>query len=220
MTTNKQYTIDLHTHSIVSYDGGINAQEYKTALESGFLDVIAVTDHNQIAMAQSLHKTYGDRIIVGEEIMTLQGEVIGLYLSKNIPSGLTLTETLNEINLQHGLVYVPHPFEKIRRGITISDLKKVHKRVDILETFNGRARFQGSASDEYAQKAGLAKAASSDAHMYQGLGSTLTFIPQIPTRSTLVKLLQKGILHKRYPPLYTLLAPTVNKLRHLFVQES
>ena len=219
MTINKQYTIDLHTHSIVSYDGGITNQDYIRALASGLLDVIAITDHNQISLAQSLQNTYGNRIIVGEEIMTLQGEVIGLYLTKNISSGLTINETIKEIHLQQGLVYIPHPFEKIRRGITHSDLNKVVDRVDILEVFNGRAHFQGSSAQEYAQKIGLAKAASSDAHMYQGLGCTFTYIDQMPTRKTLINLIQKGKLQKRYPPLYTLLAPTVNKLRHLFLQK-
>jgi Predicted metal-dependent phosphoesterases (PHP family) len=73
------YKVDLHTHSIASPDGSLNEDNYRKMLETGRLDCIAVTDHNTIAFAKELHANLGDRIIVGEEITTLDGEIIGLF---------------------------------------------------------------------------------------------------------------------------------------------
>ena len=81
------FKVDLHTHSSASHDGGISFEQYQLALSTGLLDAIAVTDHNSIETAQALHELLGDQIIVGEEIMTSQGEIIGLFLKQPIAPG-------------------------------------------------------------------------------------------------------------------------------------
>src|SRR5882757_5862760 len=96
--------IDLHTHSVASPDGSLTAVHYQRAL--GRLDVIAVTDHNRIDFAQKLQTELGERIIVGEEITTLEGEIVGLYLQTLIPAGLSVVETVRQIHAQGALVYI------------------------------------------------------------------------------------------------------------------
>src|SRR5215467_13245977 len=103
-----RYTIDLHTHSIISQDGGITASQYEKVLQSGMLDCIAITDHNETSFARIMQKKLGDRIIVGEEIETTEGEIIGLYLHETIPGGISVDEAIASIKHQGGLVYVPH----------------------------------------------------------------------------------------------------------------
>lgn len=76
------FKIDLHTHSTSSPDGGITAHQYEEALSTGVLDCVAITDHNRIDFAEKLERSFGDKIIVGEEIMTSGGEIIGLYLKR------------------------------------------------------------------------------------------------------------------------------------------
>src|SRR5262245_43185713 len=109
--------IDLHTHSIASPDRSLSAKNYQKMLASGKLDYVAVTDHNVIDFARILHDQLGEQIIVGEEIATSEGEIIGLYLTSVVPSGLSAAETVRAIKDQDGLVYIPHPFETLRNGL-------------------------------------------------------------------------------------------------------
>ena len=109
------YKIDLHTHSIISYDGGITEKQYRKILEMGILDYVAITDHNETRFAGIMQKKFGDKIIIGEEIKTKEGEIIGLFLKKTIASGQSTEETAAAIHLQGGLVYIPHPFETRRK---------------------------------------------------------------------------------------------------------
>jgi predicted metal-dependent phosphoesterase TrpH len=73
------YKIDLHTHSSASSDGGITADQYSKIISQNILDYVAITDHNKVSFAMKLSEELGDKIIVGEEIMTSEGEIIGLF---------------------------------------------------------------------------------------------------------------------------------------------
>ena len=139
------YKVDLHTHSYGSPDGALRAAEYRRKLESGALDFIAITDHDRIDSALQIRgelDKLGDRIIIGEEISTADGELIGLYLTDLVPAGLSAVETTQAIRGQGGLVYVPHPFETVRSGMPEAVLGSIAEDVDIVETYNGRAAFQ------------------------------------------------------------------------------
>jgi predicted metal-dependent phosphoesterase TrpH len=216
------YKIDLHSHSIISPDGGITATQYEAILEKGTLDAIAITDHNQTRFAKELHKTLGDRIIVGEEIKTKQGEMVGLYLTKTIPSGLSAKETAKKIHEQGGLVLIPHPFETLRKGIQKADLEKIHDDIDIIEVFNGRGRWRGKAHDatSFAKEYTIAGCANSDAHGYPGLGVTYSVISAKPERMTLRKLLEQGSLTQTYAPIWTFLYPAYHRVKNRFIQSS
>src|ERR1700690_3423004 len=98
-------SLDLHTHSILSHDGGVTEADYTTILNHGILDCVAVTDHNQILFAQRLHTRFKNRIIVGEEISTAEGHLIGLFLTRAIAPGLSAEKTAYHIKEQNGLVY-------------------------------------------------------------------------------------------------------------------
>lgn len=138
-----RYVIDLHTHSIISYDGGIIATQYEKILQSGDVDCIAITDHNETSFARIMQKKLGDRIIIGEEIDTVEGEIIGLYLKETIPGGIGLDEAIASIKHQGGLVYLPHPYERFRKGLAHNSVERIVKDIDIVEVFNGRGRFGG-----------------------------------------------------------------------------
>lgn len=209
------YKVDLHTHSVASPDGGITADQYKRAIGSKLLDVIAVTDHNRIDFAQELQQTLGGAIIVGEEIMTTAGEIIGLFLDKLIKPGLTPQETIRKIKEQHGVVYIPHPFETVRKGIHPTVLDELVDYVDVIEVCNGRAFFQNKSEQAVVWTRVNSKigAASSDAHGYQGLGSTYTSVDQMPSKESLISLLDNGIPMTGRPSVRALLYPKLNRLR-------
>lgn len=189
--------LDLHTHSQASPDGALRATDYKRMLESGKLDYIAITDHDRIDFALQLQAELGglgilgSRIIVGEEITTQAGEIIGLYLSEAVPPGLTAAETVQRIHRQGGLVYIPHPFETVRKGLTLADLDAIAGEVDIIETYNGRTlQNRGGQAEKWAARHGAAQAASSDAHGWYGWGNTYSKITGVPTRENLAETLQ------------------------------
>lgn len=214
-----RYVVDLHTHSIISYDGGIIASQYEKILQSGDIDCIAITDHNETSFARIMQKKMGDRIIIGEEITTVEGEIIGLYLKETIPGGIGLDEAIASIKHQGGLVYVPHPFERFRKGLAYNTVDRLAKDIDIVEVFNGRGRFRGKAelAQKFAQQNNIPQSSSSDAHGFRGLGYATSAIPAFPTQKTLKKLLSEAILDKTYAPFYTYFYPLFNKIKNSLV---
>lgn len=209
------YKVDLHTHSIASHDGGLGVAHYKKALDEGLLDAIAVTDHNRIDYAILVQQELGKKIIIGEEIMTSQGEIIGLFLKQAIQPGLTLTETVAAIKEQGGLIYVPHPFETVRKGLHPADLEAITGLIDMIEVCNGRAFTQNRSSQAvvWARLNNVRGVASSDAHGFKGLGKTYTSLPGMPTKSNMTELLTKATLMTDRPGLSALLYPKYHKLR-------
>jgi predicted metal-dependent phosphoesterase TrpH len=210
--------LDLHTHSIVSYDGGISAKQYAGLLERRIVDYIAVTDHNRLDQALELRNLFGDRVIVGEEIATMDGDIIGLFLDKPIDPGLPLAETIKVIKDQGGLVYVPHPFERDRRGLQQTELESLHNEFDIIEVFNARGwgRQHAPAARQFATKYGKAIASASDAHGLRGVGSSYVELSEPPSRSALIDQLRAGTRVCRYAPASSYLDPTINRLKKYF----
>lgn len=210
--------LDLHTHSEASKDGGITPTQFARILREEKLDMVAITDHDRIDFALGMQKALGeDKIIVGEEITTNDGEVIGLFLKKKIEPHMSLQDTIEAIKFQGGIVYVPHPFETVRKGVQLDALNAVADDIDIIEVHNGRAVFQNFSEQamQWAQEHHIAMAASSDAHGYRGLGRTFSRLRRTPTRTTIVDELNRATLRAQRPPLYTLFYPKLNRLKHI-----
>ncbi len=207
--------IDLHTHSDLSPDGGIKREEYMHVIEDELLNFVAITDHNAIDRAVELSKALGKHIIIGEEIMTQEGEIIGLFLTNVIEPGQTAHATAEAIKKQGGLVYIPHPFETVRHGVSEATLNGLAGQVDIVEVHNGRAFFQnrGPKAATWARLHGKVMAASSDAHGRKGLGTTFTAVNEPVTVDNLLEQLGTARLTAGRPPLRTLLYPKAHRLR-------
>ena len=147
-----------------------------TAREKG-LGAIAVTEHNEISGAQAaaaLSEEYGVKVILAEEVKTAsQGEVIGLFIDEKIPRGMTLAETVAEIKRQGGLVYVPHPFDRMHAVPDYEHLLGIIEDVDAIEVFNPRVAFSAFNEEavRFAAKYRIPAGAGSDAHVAQGLGT-------------------------------------------------
>lgn len=209
-----RYKVDLHTHSVASYDGGIGKEEYARVLETGELNCIAITDHNEISFAKEMRQAYGDKIIVGEEITTKDGEIIGLFLEKVVPKNKTALETVKLIHEQDGIVYIPHPYETLRKGLQMDVLQNIPKDVDIIEVFNARARWRGESSRalKFAHKYKKAQASSSDAHCRMGIATSYSIINEMPSKENIVQLLETAKLEKSYAPIISYLCPAANKI--------
>jgi predicted metal-dependent phosphoesterase TrpH/glycosyltransferase involved in cell wall biosynthesis len=169
--------VDLHMHTDHSYDCATPVEVLLAEARTRGLGAIAVTDHNEISGALEARRKAdgtGVKVIVGEEVKTAdQGEVIGLFLEKRIQRGMTLQETIAEIRRQGGLVYVPHPFDRLHSVPDYEHLLAVLDDVDAIEVFNPRvaiSEFNEEAA-RFAAKYRIPAGAGSDAHVPQGLGS-------------------------------------------------
>ena len=169
--------VDLHMHTDHSHDCVTPVEVLlATARERG-LGAIAVTDHNEISGALDARDKaaeYGVKVIVGEEVKTAdQGEVIGLFIEEKIPRGLSLEETIAEIQRQGGLVYVPHPFDRLHSVPDYEHLLAVVDDVDAIEVFNPRIAIPAFNEEavRFAGKYRIVGGAGSDAHVAQGLGT-------------------------------------------------
>jgi glycosyltransferase involved in cell wall biosynthesis len=169
---------DLHMHTDHSPDCATPAELLlETAKERG-LGAIAITDHNEISGALEAREIAarigGIKVIVAEEVKTAhEGEVIGLFLSERIERGMSLAETIAEIRRQGGLVYVPHPFDRLHSVPDYENLLEVVDEIDILEVFNPRVTLSAFNEEavRFAGKYDIVPGAGSDSHVAQGLGS-------------------------------------------------
>jgi predicted metal-dependent phosphoesterase TrpH len=173
--------VDLHMHTDHSHDCATPVEVLLASAREQGLGAIAVTDHNEISGALEAERQAARpgphpplKVIVAEEVKTAgQGEVIGLFIREKIPRGLSLEETVAEIKRQGGLVYVPHPFDRMHSVPDYEHLLKIIEDVDAIEVFNPRVAI-GAFNDEaarFAAKYRIVAGAGSDSHVAQGLGS-------------------------------------------------
>ena len=169
---------DLHMHTDHSHDCSVPVPDLLDYAEAQGLGAIAITDHNVFAGAKEgveLARGRDLTVIPGEEIKTDAGEVIGLFLEEEIERGLPMADTIAAIREQGGVVYLPHPFDRLH---TIPDAPTLHRHlpeIDVFEVYNARLLFEGF-NDEalrYARKYNLTMGAGSDAHVLQGVGTGL-----------------------------------------------
>ena len=169
---------DLHMHTDHSHDCAVPVADLLDYAEGQGLGAIAITDHNVFTGAQKAVELARGRtltVIPGEEIKTAKGEVIGLFLEEKIERGLPMADTIAAIREQGGVVYLPHPFDRLH---TIPDAPTLHRHlpeIDVFEVYNARLLFEGF-NDEalrFARKYNLTMGAGSDAHVLQGVGTGL-----------------------------------------------
>ncbi|MDA0181820.1 PHP domain-containing protein [Solirubrobacter phytolaccae] len=169
--------VDLHMHTDHSSDCATPVDVLLATARDVGLGAIAVTDHNEISGAyEAAEKAaqYGVKVIIGEEVMTAdQGEVIGLFLTEKIPRGMTLEETIAEIRRQGGIVYVPHPFDRLHAVPDYEHMLKVVNQIDAIEVFNPRIAIPAFNEEavRFAGKYRIVGGAGTDSHVAQGLGS-------------------------------------------------
>jgi predicted metal-dependent phosphoesterase TrpH/glycosyltransferase involved in cell wall biosynthesis len=198
---------DLHMHTDHSPDCATPVDVLLETAKRRGLGAIAVTDHNEISGAiEARQRAEGIKVIVSEEIKTAhEGEVIGLFVEEKIPRGMSLRETIDAIHAQGGLVYVPHPFDRLHSVPDYEHLLKVVEDIDILEVFNARVAVPAF-NEEAARFAGkyrIVAGAGSDSHVAQGLGTVKIRMRDFETAEEFLESLRDAdILHKRKSLIY------------------
>jgi predicted metal-dependent phosphoesterase TrpH len=204
---------DFHLHTDASSDCATTVPELvQRAIELG-LGAIAVTDHNSIAggLAARAYVAEHDlplHVVVGSEVKTATGEVIGLYLDEDVPRGLPFADTVAAIRAQGAVVYVPHPFDR-RHAIPDADLlARLVDELDVIEVANGRL-LRESYNDEalaFAERHALLQGAGSDEHVIEGLGSAVVELPRFDDAESLLAALAHGRIRRRPTSFYQLQA--------------
>jgi predicted metal-dependent phosphoesterase TrpH len=165
--------IDLHLHSRFSPDSSTGLDELVQRCRDLGLDRIALTDHHTAAGALELRRLEPHLTIVGEEVATTEGDIIGLFLTGSLPSGGTPEETCDAIHAMGGLTYACHPLDRRRANFGAERLVELAPRFDIIETHNAWADPAANrAAAELCRELGKVAAAGSDAHASRDLGSS------------------------------------------------
>ena len=167
--------VDLHTHTMWSGDSTTTPDEFAVAVEASGLDVVCITDHNAIDGAVELRDRLACRMIVGEELRTAAGEIIGLFLTERVPMGISHLDAAKAIRDQGGVVYIPHPFDPMRRNMNESALYELAEAdlIDAVEVLNAKTSLASlnRRAAEFAAEFGIVGGAGSDGHVPHALGA-------------------------------------------------
>ncbi len=210
---------DFHIHTRYSLDCGTSIEDIiNRCLETG-INCIAVSDHGAIDGALEMKKSAPFPVIIAEEILTLQGEVIGLFLSEKIPAALPIEEAVSCIKAQGGLACLPHPFDTIR-GLRIDSerLAALVEHIDMIEVFNARSPLlqYSKRAHDFAREHNIPGTAGSDAHTPREIGSTYVEMPEFKGRDDFLQALRKGRIHSHKASPFVHLSSTWAKLKSLF----
>jgi len=186
---------DLHIHTRYSMDCDTPLPKIIGRCNELGINCIAIADHGTIEGALEMQKTAPFKVIVAEEILTPNGEVMGMFLEEEIPTRIPLAEAIERIKAQDGLVSVPHPFDKLRgMGFNNHILDENAENIDIIEVFNARTplkRYTEKAWD-FAQKYGKPGSAGSDAHTIEEIGNAYIEMPEFNSKEEFLQALNKA----------------------------
>ncbi len=173
--------VELHTHTHASKDCLVKPEKLLKHCQRVGIDRVAVTDHNEIQGALAAKALAPERVIVGEEIHTTQGELLGYFMTEHIPGGLEPVETIERLRSQGAVISVPHPFDTTRGPQwTREQLLAIIPLVDAIETFNARCMTNqpNKQAAAFARKHNLLETVGSDAHTLKEVGrASLTMHP-------------------------------------------
>ncbi len=175
--------IELHSHSYASYDSQLKPAAIVQACRAKGIDKLALTDHHSIRGALELRALAPELVIVGEEIMTTQGELLAYFVEEEVPRGLTPSEAVARLKAQGAVISVPHPFDRWRSGAwREADLIAILPWVDAIEVFNSRCVFKADNTRAltFAQRHGKLCTVGSDAHYQLELGHAVLKVSRLP----------------------------------------
>ena len=198
---------DFHVHTRASRDSLLSEDRFiRLALERG-LTHVAITNHNNVEGAVAVRDRVAAlgaeerlHVILGEEVSSAEGEIVGLFLTRTIPAGLSADETADQIHAQGGLVSIPHPYDPFRRShITEAALERLAEagKIDAIEVFNSRvtlSRHNQRAAD-LAARYGIPGIACSDAHSGVEVAMSFNALPAFSTADELRAALQENEWH-------------------------
>lgn len=182
-------TVELHSHTEVSGDCLMRPRDIVATCRRKGIDRLAVTDHDTIAGALAMRALAPDLVIVGEEVMTTQGELLAYFLEEPVPPGLSPLETIRRLRAQGAAISVSHPFDRLRHGAwQAANLAAILPLVDAIEVFNARCIYPQDNARALAFGIEHAKLGTvgSDAHSHRELGRAVLRMERAGTPAELI----------------------------------
>ena len=162
------------------------------------INCVAIADHGTAEGGLRLQEMAPFKVIVAEEILTPDGEIMGMFLNETIPSGLSVAQAVARIKAQDGLVCIPHPFDTLTRfGLGAEIMEAMIDQIDIIEAFNARSPLAQPTvrAGAFADKHGLAKGAGSDAHSPREIGNAYVTMPDFQGKDDFLPALARGTIY-------------------------
>lgn len=197
--------VDMHVHTSYSKDGLLSPEEIVVNCQQRGLGALAITDHNTIAGALAVRDMAPFPVIVGQEVSTSQGEVMGLFLEREVPRELSPREAIALIREQGGLAGVPHPFDRLRReALGERVLREIAGELDFIEGFNSRTTLPGDnrRAQDFALSRELPCTAGSDAHSGYELGRAYVEMSPFGGKGEFLESLADGRIVGSLSPFY------------------
>jgi predicted metal-dependent phosphoesterase TrpH len=194
------YKADFHIHSKYSMDSSTSLDQIIRACGKKKINCIALSDHGAVEGALELKKIAPFYVIVAEEILTTRGEIMGMFLQEQIPSGLSIDESIKRIKEQGGLFCAQHPYDKVRKDALQADvMEEIAGRIDLVEIFNARSPLLRSSQQakEFAEQHKLPGCAGSDAHAAFEIGNAYVEMPEFKGKEDFLAALANGKVYGR-----------------------
>ncbi|MBM4437740.1 MAG: PHP domain-containing protein [Actinobacteria bacterium] len=195
--------VELHAHTNASPDSRLRPATIIRVCQARGIEALAITDHNTMDGAFAVAAAAPFPIILGDEIKSRAGDIIGLFLKGPVPRDLSPRETVHAIKAQGGLVLVPHPFDSLRRSaLGLAAVESIVDGIDILEVFNGRTirAADNAAARHYAERHGLAQSVGSDSHLLAEIGVSWQRMRPWSDPADFLLSLRDAELHMRHAP--------------------
>jgi hypothetical protein len=190
---------DLHNHTHYSPDSILSPALLARMAQERGLGCVAVTDHNTVRGGLAARELAGTQVIVGEEVRSADGEILGLFLTEDVPPGLPAEETVRRIKEQGGVVGVPHPFDNLRSALRREKALALIDEIDFVEALNSRIVYgaDNKKALEFARRHGKPASAASDAHSPRELGRAWVLMPAFEGPVEFLEALGHGELQGR-----------------------
>ena len=195
------YKADFHIHSCYSMDCTTSLEDIIGTCQKRGLNCIALADHGSIEGALKIQDMAPFKVIIAEEILTTDGEIMGMFLTRKVPSGLSMAESIRLIKEQGGLLCAQHPYDKIRPdSLKREVMDRIAPEVDLVEVFNARnpLTISSELASQFAMKHNLPGCAGSDAHSAREIGNAYMEMPEFNSKGEFLKALRQGKINGKY----------------------
>jgi predicted metal-dependent phosphoesterase TrpH len=192
------FKADFHIHSKYSLDCKTTLEKIIQSCQKKNINCIALSDHGSIEGALKLKSIASFYVIIAEEVLTTEGEIMGMFLQELVPSGLSMDESIRRIKAQGGLLCAQHPYDKFRSDALKAEvLEKIADQVDVVEVFNSRNPLLRSSQQArtFADKHHLPHTAGSDAHAANEIGNAYVELPEFKGRDDFLQALAQGTVY-------------------------
>lgn len=210
---------DFHIHTKYSMDSENTPEDIIARCQEIGINCVTIADHDAVEGALELQKMSPFKVIVAEEVLTFSGEVMGMFITERIASGIPIEEAIDRIHSMNGLVAIPHPFDPLR-GLRLStaDFHKLAPKIDIIEVFNARCRVNSAAikAKEFAKKYNLAMTGGSDAHTIREIGNVTVNLDDFRTPQEFLASLQRATIEGKRASPFVHLNSTISKIKKSF----